>query len=403
MDSRPYAVAHSFNQRRAWIAVGGGLLALIVGIGLLWLRRVHHAAEKVADRSDVKQALRPALRSGGATSPDHDDEAGAGQGDAHGPQFDATTCWSELPSFDASVTVETFRAWAAALLASNDDHVLTYLKERLAELIGADAGRANEVLSWVGDATAKEAGVFLSALRGSDAVQLPQVAQKLTAMGLDTHLSDERRAGVLAALDTQKHFEPAVIGQLSALARDPNAGEAGWAATRTLGRVMATDYKRTGTASPYLEQLLSIGIESTDDDVRYLALSMPMHSDPILDKSAMLRYAKILTTENSANGRDAAANIMALSQDKAKVLEIFAKAFRNDTDVCVRWALFRFAARTAAQDALPVMADMATVDPRFQADYHVFAQIYESGVVDFERVWLALPDQDPHGCLHRPD
>lgn len=400
METRLGTGAHFFNRRRAWIAVGG-ILLLLMGSGLL--RRGHRGSEKTGAAADLQHAARSALRSAAPISHHHDDEAGAEQGDEHGAQFDATTCWSELPRFDEAVTVETFRGWAAALLASSDDHVVTYLKERLAELIGADAGRASEVLSWVRDATAKEAGVFLSALRGSEAVQLPQVAQKLTAMGLDGSIPVERRAGVLAALDTQRHFEPAVIGQLSALARDPNSGEAGWAATRTIGRVMATDSKRSGSAASYLDQLLSIGLESTDDDVRYLALSMPMHTDPLLDKQAMLRYAQILTTEGSANGRDAAANIMALSQDKAKVLEIFSKAFRTDTDVCVRWALFRFAARAAAKDALPVMADMATVDPRFQADYQIFEQIYASGVVDFERLWLALPDQDPHDCLHRPD
>lgn len=403
MDTRLGAVAHSFNQRRAWIPVAAGLLALIAGIALLWFGRGRHRAEKAAAPLNVKQAAQPALRSAGVMTQGHGDESATATSDEYGPQFDTTTCWQELPSFDEAVTVATFRAWAAALLASNDDHVLTYLKERLAELIGADPSRATEVLGWVRDATAKEAGVFLSALRGSEAVQLPQVAQKLTAMGLDGKISVERRAGVLAALDTQKHFEPAVIGQLSTLARDANSGEAGWAATRTIGRVMATDYKRTGNAAPYLQQLLSIGLESTDDDVRYLALSMPMHTDPLLDKASMMRYATILTTENSANGRDAAANIMALSQDKAKVLEIFATSFRNDTDVCVRWALFRFAARTAGKDALPIMAQMATVDQRFESDYQIFEQIYASGVVDFERVWLSLPDQDPHGCLHRPD
>ena len=78
-------------------------------------------------------------------------------------------------------------------------------------------------------------------------------------------------------------------------------------------------------------------------------------------------------------------------------------AFKTDTDLCARWAMFRFAARAAGPDALPVMADMAADDPRFAADYQMFAQIYQSGVVDFERVWLLLPDQDPHDCLHRPD
>jgi hypothetical protein len=402
MDTRLGELAHSFSQRRTWIAVGLGVILMFAGIAL-WRRGRKESTQSAAVTSLPKQPARLAMPGTGSVRRATGDAAEEAAGDAHGPQFDATTCWQELHSFDEAVSLQTFRSWAAALLASNDDHVLSYLKERLTELIGADAGRASEVLSWVQGATGKEAGVFLSALRGSEAVQLPQVAEKLTAMGLDSSLSVEQRAGVLAALDTQKHFEPAVIGRLAELAKEPNSGEAGWAATRTLGRVMATDYKRTGRAAPYLDRLLSIGLESTDDDVRYLAVSMPMHTDPLLDKPAMLRYAKILTTEGSANGRDAAANIMALSQDKAKVLEIFAQAFRTDTDVCVRWALFRFAARTAAKEALPVMADMATVDPRFQPDYQVFEQIYASGVVDFERVWLSLPDQDPHGCLHRPD
>ena len=222
-------------------------------------------------------------------------------------------------------------------------------------------------------------------------------------MSLDSTIPNERRAGLLAALDTQKHFEPAVLGRLTDLAKSADSGDAGWAATRTIGRVMETDFKRTGNATPYLSKLLAIGTESADDDIRYLAVSMPMHAAPILDERATASYAKILTTEGSANGRDAAAHMLSLSPDKAKVLAIFSKAFQMDTDICVRWALFRFAARAAGQDALPTMADMAAADPRFQDDYQIFEQIYASGVLDFERVWLALPSQDPHGCLHRPD
>lgn len=380
-----------------WLAVGLVAVMLLAAAGRL-LR---------GGRSRTARGPQPAAR---ATEPASSELTSAGSlpatdepDEARGPRFDPVTCWRDLDRFNEEVTIETFRAWAATLLAAPDDHVASYLKERLAELIGADPGRATAVLGWVRDATPKEAGVFLSALRGSDAIQLPQVAARLRAMGLDASIPVERRAGLLSALDTQKHFEPAALGQLADLARDPGSGEAGWAATRTIGRVMETDFKRTGSFAPYLDKLLAIGSESRDDDVRYLAVSLPMHTDPVLDAPAIERYARVLTTEGSANGRDAAAHLLSLSQDKAKVLQIFAAAFKADTDVCVRWALFRFAARAAGQDALPVMADMAAADPRFQSDYQIFEQIYASGVVDFERVWLTLPSQDPHGCLHRPD
>ena len=51
--------------------------------------------------------------------------------------------------------------------------------------------------------------------------------------------------------------------------------------------------------------------------------------------------------------------------------------------------------------ALPVMADMAVADPRFQRTYQDFERLYASGIVDFNRLWFALPSQDPYGCLDR--
>lgn len=400
MDLRTGAAAPSFSRRWRWLAAALGVGLLLVGIGRLVLRMRHggmqteQAAAKQAPRDRLSWQSPPAAPPAGQEA-----EAAAGQG----PRFDPTTCWRDLDRFNEAVTIKTFRAWAAALLASEDEHVLGYLKERLSELIGADAAQASEVLGWVRDASPKEAGVFLSALRGSAAVHSPQVAAQLTAMSLDSRIPLERRAGLLLALDTQERFSPAVLGKLAELAKDPGSGEAGWAATRTIGRVMATDFNRTGESAPYLEKLLAIGTQSADDDIRYLAVSLPMHADPILDSRATELYARVLSTEGSANGRDAAAHLLSLSEDKAKVLRIFAQAFQRDADVCVRWALFRFAARAAGRAALPTMAEMAVADPRFLADYQIFEQIYESGVVDFERVWLALPSQDPHDCLHRPD
>jgi hypothetical protein len=311
------------------------------------------------------------------------------------------TCWRELERFNEGVTLENFREWAAPLIASRDPLVREYLTERLQELIGNDAGRASEVLGWAREAAPDEFGVFTSALKLSEAVHLPQVARQLTDMSLDERIDIERRAGLLLALETQKRFEPAVIARIADFAKDPSSGEAGWIATRTLGKVMKQDLKQNGNAAPYLDKLLTIGTESPDEQIRYLALTMPMHSEPLLDTRSMERYAKVLTTEGSEQGRAAAAHNLSLSQDKAKVLDIYAKAFAAEQDLCVRWAIFRFTARAGGRDALPLMANMAITDPRFQSDYQNFERLYASGINDFVQLWLSLPTQDPHGCLHQ--
>jgi len=97
----------------------------------------------------------------------------------------------------------------------------------------------------------------------------------------------------------------------------------------------------------------------------------------------------------------AAAHDLSLAEDKKQALDIYAKAFASEKELCVRWALFRFTARAAGPEALPVMADMAMVDTRFQGVFQEFEKLYASGVVDFGRVWLSLPTDDPFGCLDR--
>ncbi len=58
------------------------------------------------------------------------------------------------------------------------------------------------------------------AVRDSEAVHQPQVAAKLTEMGLDDSIPSERRASILSALDTQKRFEPAALDRLTTFAKD---------------------------------------------------------------------------------------------------------------------------------------------------------------------------------------
>ncbi|MFY2561219.1 hypothetical protein ACN469_26700 [Corallococcus terminator] len=388
-----------FNRRRAVALLGGGLLLLTV-VGLVALRGRDGGAhvESVEPRSAPggSASARGPGKAGAAPSAGAGEEAVAGA-----PRYDATTCWRDLERFNEGVSLDTFREWGAPLLSSRDPLVRMYLKERLTELIGNDAGRASQVLEWTREAGPKEFKVFAMALKDSEAVHLPEVSRKMLELGMDAALEPERRAGVLSSLDTQKQLSPDALKQLADFAKDPASGEAGWAAARTIARVMKNDHARTANAAPYLDTLLSIGTQSLDEHVRYMALSTPMETAPVLDASATDGFAKVLTTEGSPDGRGAAAHNLSLSGDRAKVLETFASAFEPEKDVCVRWSLFRFSARAAGKDALPVMANMALIDPRFQPTYQDFERIYASGVVDFERVWLALADQDPYGCLHR--
>ena len=128
-----------------WLVVGIATVLLIVGVALLRRSRGRVEPGRVATA-----IARPPGQSWTGTGDPATQMEADGLGAAQAPRFDPTTCWRELDRFNEGVTIENFRAWAAALLASSDEHVQSYLKERLTELIGADAGqRAGAVLGWV--------------------------------------------------------------------------------------------------------------------------------------------------------------------------------------------------------------------------------------------------------------
>lgn len=360
-------------------------------------------AEPQAQASAPTSPAQPPSRGTGPAGASTQAGAEAPGEQARAPRFDATICWQELERFNAGATIHNFREWAAPLLSSRDALVRDYLKDRLTELIGNNPAHALEVLEWSRDAQGKSFGLFLTAVRDSEAVHQPQVSARLTDMGLDPTLASERRAGILSALDTQKRLAPATLERLSTFAKDPVSGEAGWAATRTIARVMKREFNQNADIAPYMDKLLTIGAESPDEQIRYLGQMMPMHAAPVLTAQDTERFTKILTSEGNEDGRDAAAHNLSLSEDKGQVLDLFAKTFQTEQSVCVRWALFRFSARTAGKAALPVMASMAAMDPRFQPQYQIFEQLYASGTLDFVRVWNALPNQDPFHCLDRHD
>ncbi|WP_233166562.1 hypothetical protein [Archangium sp. Cb G35] len=388
------------GRRKPLLAAGAGLAALLAGVALIG--RGGEAKEgpgetgPAAAQASAKQG--PARKTGAPGPTGMPSLPGE---EAKAPRFETTTCWKDLERFNQGVTLHNFRQWAEPLLNSRDGLVRDFLKERLTELIGKDPANALEVLSWSLDAQGRPFGVYLMAVRDSEAVHQPQVATKLLDMGLDNAIPSERRAGILSALDTQKRLAPAALDKLTTFANDPVSGEAGWAAARTIARVMKREFKQNADIGSYMDKLLTIGAQSPDEQIRYLGQMMPMHAAPLLGPEETERFAKILVGEGNVDGRDAAAHNLSLSHDKAKVLDLFSKTFETEQSLCVKWALFRFSARTAGKRALPVMANMATMDPRFQGIYQDFERIYASGALDFVRVYNSLPNQDPFNCLDR--
>src|SRR5262249_60728183 len=93
--------------------------------------------------------------------------------------------------------------------------------------------------------------------------------------------------------------------------------------------------------------------------------------------------------------REMAAYQLGLTEDAQRVLGIFRAAFPLERDLCVRWAIFRFAVRAAGPRSIPLLNELARLDPRFQPDLVDFQQIYATGVHDFERVWLDKAEHHP--------
>jgi hypothetical protein len=386
----------SRSLRGVFVALGA--LALLAGVALTFSGSAGAKGQDEA-RVDTAGGSPSEGASGQTGGAGNTRQGGSGGSKEKGPRFNGTTCWEDLERFNENVTLGTFREWAAPLLAAKDPLVLEYLKARLAELIGDDERRAGEVLGWAREASPVEFKLLMGGLRQSQA--LPKMAAQLTALGLDEKLDLGRRAGFLDELQHMPKFEPAALDKLAHFAKDASSAEAGWVTTRAIGRVMKEDFKRGGDPRPYLDKLLTIGTESLDEQVRYLALEMEMHAEVPLDKKDTDRLAKLLATEGSEDVRQVAAHDLSMSEDKTRALEIFTQNFETEKDICVRWSLFRFAARTAGKEALPTMANMAMIDPRFQANYRDFERLYASGIVDFGRIWFSLPTDDPFGCLDR--
>lgn len=300
----------------------------------------------------------------------------------------APSCLPGLADFDQRATLDDLRA--AIIAAGGADEALqAYLSERLAELIGADPARAQAVLGWVDKdrASPQAAAMYLSAIKQSEAAHHASVPPRLLSLAEQAGAPSEVRAAALSALETQRRLDDSAMQRLRRIALDESSEQTAWLATRTLGRVLTEDFQRTGESGRYIKTLLDISGRSADTGVRSLALEMPSYGQPLLPGDTIDELARLLRRDPDRAVREMAALRLSLTEAPQRALKAYDEAFPAEQDLCVRWAMFRFALRAGGAQALPLLAKMSAIEPRLKRDYDEFQALYQKGVVDFERIW----------------
>ncbi len=359
----------------------GLVLTLAVG---LWLRQHGPQRTTAAPRADaVARATQPTSgwASGGASAGPEDPAAVV-------EQLPIPPCWDGLFALDAHPSLGSLRDALHKALRGGDPLLLDYLQERLGEVVGSDAAAALQVVGWATEAGPPLSTHLLAALKTTPAVQQTAVADKLLALGADAKQGLDVRRAALDALETQRTLSPPMLAQLRGVAMDDHADEVAWMATRTLGKIMTDEFQRSGSAGTYLQELLEIGQHSGEPAVRALALEMPSYANIPVDKSALTALGQVLSRDPDRSVREMAAFRLGLSREPEQALTYLSSAFAGERDLCVRWAIFRFAVRAAGAKALPLLDKLSTLEPRLRPDYEDFVAIYARGTVDFARVWL---------------
>ncbi len=299
-------------------------------------------------------------------------------------------CYADELHDKSLSSLDGLRGAIQVALSRQDEAAMGFFGERLAELIGNDSTSALQVIGWARTAKEPELSLYLGALRDTGAVREPRVVAQLVEMA-ETHADAGHQLQALAALGTQRHFEPAMLERLATLARqDTRSPEVAMQAMSTLGQVMSNDFKRTGRIEPYFERLVDVALESSNAGVRSQALAMSTFAGARFDSGALDKLAG-LQTDPSPRVREMAAQAMASGRDTQRVLEHFRKSFGAENDLCVRWAIFLNAVRAGGVRALPLLQDLAQQDPRFLEDYTEFKALYEEGYTDFDRMFPIKP------------
>jgi hypothetical protein len=373
----------------------GRTIAAVVAAGVALALAVWIGSRRGGERS-------PARSAAAAGAPATDEHAHARRAalqtfpDPATEELPGVHCWQGLLDIDRAGSFDDLRGVLARALGSGDELLARYVADRLVELVGGDAAQAHRLLDWAAETAGPESEVLLGALARTAAVHDAGIRERILRTAEDRGGDVGRRAAAIGALETQRRLDAATLGRVTALALDRDAGGAAWTATRTIGRVMKEDHARTGAYEPYWDQLMEISARTRDPEVRILALEMPAYVDPVLGAPFIEELATLLRTAPEREVREMAAFQLGLTADPQRVLAVFRAAFPAERDLCVRWAMLRFAVRAGGPRALPVLDEMAGIDTRFAADVADFRRIYATGLEDFERVWLDKAEH--HAC-----
>jgi hypothetical protein len=380
------------NQSKRRRVAGWGLAATVLALLVAGVAVPGWSGEPDGAAGETTGAAAPATASAGTGAAGALEETGPLQSEEPPRPLDNVPlppCWAELAKLDRALTLEDFRGVLASGLPSRDRFLLTYLEERLTALVGNDPKKGLQVLSWVASSEdGLEVMVLMEGLKKSGSVHHPKVTERLFQMAESTEGTPLVRAAAVIGLETQKRFEPAELQRMKALAMDARNEQVAWNATRTIGRVMETDFNATGRYQAYWDSLLDLSRKSEDRAVRSLALEMPTYSNLVLDKGSIDTLSETMRTDRDREVREMAALRLSVTEDPTRALEAYDQAFKTETDFCMRWALFRFALRAGGAQALPLTQRMAQQEPRLQQDYADFKQLYDQGVQDWNRVWL---------------
>ncbi|HYO56511.1 HEAT repeat domain-containing protein [Archangium sp.] len=303
------------------------------------------------------------------------------------PRLPRLTCYSGYLKLEAPHGLEGVRAAIRQATAQKDQAALLFLEQRLTEVIGEDAQAALQVIEWAHTAQEPEMSLYLRSVRETEAVRSPAVVDRLTTLA-ESHQDPGHQTSALIALETQHRFEPAMLERLTTLAKkDTLVTGVAMHTVRTIGRVMDNDFQRTGRFDPYMGKLLEVALDSTEPDVRGLAIEMGTYPNARIDGQSLQHLAKLQLEDPDPSVREMAALVMSSGRDTQAVLDAFRKSFPQEKNECVRWAIVRYAVRAAGARALPLLKDFAQQDARFRRDHTEFKALYDAGLVDFDRVF----------------
>ncbi len=314
--------------------------------------------------------------------------------------YPTPTCRAGIQQFDAGLgqlgALKDLAAIRSALqraLDGEDVRLAQYIQERLSELITADTGIMRAVLNDVGSAPELERNVFLLAIQNA-AIGDSQVVEQLLSTAEQPGDAELRRHA-LAALQTQPLLSIAHLDRLATLGKGATGDRIAIAATSVIGLVLRNDQTRV---DEYATRLLDIAQAQTDLEVAYLAVEMVGHPAVTLGALSVQRLTNLLNNHPSLALRKLAVHVLSSARDTQTVLKVYEQAFKENTDLCVRWAIMKFSLRAVGAKALPLLAEFAALEPGLQQDATEFRQMYDSGIVDFEHIWLAKTAKGFHRC-----